>query len=108
MAKEQSLSLNPTKISGTCGRLMCCLKYEQDAYEELLSKTPKVGSVVSTPQGKGVVENVDLLKSILKVKLDKDNENVLQIFNVSEVKVIKGVHQQQDGNVDDLKHLEDH
>ena len=57
MAKEQGLSLNPTKISGTCGRLMCCLKYEQDCYEELLKVTPKVGALVDTPNGKGYVED---------------------------------------------------
>ena len=63
MAKEQSLSLNPTKISGTCGRLMCCLKYEQDCYEYLLKRTPKVEAIVRTPQGDGVVISICLLKS---------------------------------------------
>ena len=62
MAKEQGLSLNPTKISGNCGRLMCCLKYEQDCYEELLKVTPRVGALVSTPSGKGTVVSVSLLK----------------------------------------------
>ena len=63
MAKEQGLSLNPTKISGTCGRLMCCLKYEQDSYEELLKVTPKVGAIVRTADGKGVVQEVNLIHS---------------------------------------------
>lgn len=71
MAKEQSLSLNPTKISGTCGRLMCCLKYEQNCYEELLAITPKVGALVETAEGRGIVEDV-LLTGVLKVKLDKN------------------------------------
>ncbi|MEG0541435.1 MAG: stage 0 sporulation family protein, partial [Angelakisella sp.] len=71
MAKEQGLSLNPTKISGTCGRLMCCLKYEQEAYEDLLKTTPKAGAWVSTPEGKGVVNEVSLLTGVLKVHLDK-------------------------------------
>lgn len=68
MAKEQSLSLNPAKISGTCGRLMCCLKYEQDAYEELLAKTPRVGATVETPDFTGVVTEVNLLRGIVKVR----------------------------------------
>ena len=69
MAKEQSLSLNPVKISGTCGRLMCCLKYEQEAYEDLLRTTPKVGALVGTVDGKGKVVEVNLLSGLLKVRL---------------------------------------
>lgn len=71
MAKEQGLSLNPTKISGSCGRLMCCLKYEQNTYEELLKLTPRVGAIVSTPEGKGVVTEANTLSGVLKVRLDK-------------------------------------
>ncbi len=71
MAKEQSLSLNPSKISGTCGRLMCCLKYEQECYEELLKMTPKVGATVNTAEGRGIVEDSNLLTGMLKVKLEK-------------------------------------
>ena len=71
MAKEQGLSLNPTKISGSCGRLMCCLKYEQEAYEELIKLSPKVGSVVMTPEGKGVVTDSNLLTGKIKVRLEK-------------------------------------
>ena len=74
MAKEQGLSLNPTKISGTCGRLMCCLKYEQDGYEELLKVTPKVGAYVKTPVCKGYVEEINLLTGRLKVKPENDKE----------------------------------
>ena len=70
MAKTQSLSLNPTKISGTCGRLMCCLKYEQDAYEDLVKKTPKAESFVETPDGAGTVASVSLLRQQVKVRLD--------------------------------------
>ena len=107
MAKEQSLSLNPSKISGTCGRLMCCLKYEQDAYEDLLRTTPKVSAIVSTPMGQGVVVDVNFLKGSLKVKLDKDNENVLQIFHLSEIKIIKDVEIKEDeADLSVLKHLE--
>ena len=72
MAKEQGLSLNPTKISGTCGRLMCCLKYEQESYEHLLRVTPKVGALVNTREGKGVVSDVNLLTGMLKVTLDRN------------------------------------
>lgn len=71
MAKEQGLSLNPTKISGSCGRLMCCLKYEQNVYEELLKLTPKNGALVNTPEGKGTVVEANVLSGIIKVRLDK-------------------------------------
>ncbi|MCD7805283.1 MAG: stage 0 sporulation family protein [Oscillospiraceae bacterium] len=70
MAKEQGLSLNPTKISGACGRLMCCLKYEQDGYEELLKITPKVGALVNTPSGRGTVTDANLISGKITVKLD--------------------------------------
>lgn len=72
MAKEQGLSLNPTKISGSCGRLMCCLKYEQDTYEELIKMSPKVGAVVMTPEGRGVVTDSNILTGKIKVRLDKN------------------------------------
>lgn len=70
MAKTQNLSLNPTKISGTCGRLMCCLKYEQEAYEDLVKRTPKQESFVETPDGVGTVSGVNLLREQVKVRLD--------------------------------------
>lgn len=89
MAKEQGLSLNPTKISGACGRLMCCLKYEQDTYEELLKKTPRQGSLVQTPNGNGTVEYVSLLKGTLQVKIDNDKEKALHTFKTDEVKLLK-------------------
>ena len=72
MAKTQNISLNPTKISGVCGRLMCCLKYEQDAYEDLLKDTPKLESLVNTPDGVGVVNQIQLLREQVKVVLDSD------------------------------------
>lgn len=87
MAKEQGLSLNPTKISGTCGRLMCCLKYEQDSYEDLLKHTPKVGAIVRTADGRGVVEEVNLLTGKLRVKMDK-NDNVV-VVKKDDIEVIK-------------------
>lgn len=89
MAKDQGLSLNPTKISGACGRLMCCLKYEQDTYEELLSITPRQGSFVETPDGKGTVEYVNLIKGMLKVKLGDGKESTMQEFATSDVKILK-------------------
>lgn len=88
MAKEQGLSLNPSKISGTCGRLMCCLKYEQDCYEELLKVTPKVGAYVSTAKFKGYVEEVNLLTGKLKVKPEKSGDPAV-IFDKSEVTIIR-------------------
>lgn len=89
MAKEQSLSLNPTKISGTCGRLMCCLKYEQDSYEELLKITPKIGALVETSEGKGIVTDANLLTGELKVQLDKNKEAPPVSFNRRDVKLLK-------------------
>ncbi len=89
MAKEQGLSLNPTKISGTCGRLMCCLKYEQDGYEELMRTTPRVGSVVKTPEGTGTVIDVNLMTGNLNVKMDDAPEGAPKTFHKSEVKRIR-------------------
>ncbi|MDE7365491.1 MAG: stage 0 sporulation family protein [Ruminococcus sp.] len=90
MAKEQGLSLNPTKISGTCGRLMCCLKNEQPAYDALLKITPKVGAVVVTPEGdKGKVIEVNLITGKLKVKTDKSE--VPATLDRNEVKLLKDV-----------------
>ena len=81
MAKTQNLSLNPTKISGTCGRLMCCLKYEQDAYEDLLRSAPKLDSFVDTPEGRGTVVEVDLLRSRVKVRLEDPPETITVVKN---------------------------
>ena len=74
MAKLQGISLNPTKISGTCGRLMCCLKFENDAYEDLQRNSPPVGFHVDTPDGRGTVTEVALIAGTAKVKLDSDSE----------------------------------
>lgn len=89
MAKEQSLSLNPTKISGTCGRLMCCLKYEQDNYEELLKITPKIGALVETSDGRGIVTDSNLLTGALKVQLDKNRDAAPVTFKREDVKLLK-------------------
>lgn len=95
MAKEQGLSLNPTKISGTCGRLMCCLKYEQNAYEDLIRNTPKQGSAVQTPEGNGYVSDVSLLTGMLKVVLEKNN--VATPFHKDDVTVIKDSRSKGEG-----------
>ena len=107
MAKEQSLSLNPTKISGTCGRLMCCLKYEQNCYEDFLRTTPKVGAYVETEEGRGHVEEANLLTGILKIKLDK-KPDVPYSVKKEEVKVIKdGQVRISKDEIKALKNLED-
>ncbi len=88
MAKEQGLSLNPAKISGTCGRLMCCLKYEQDAYEDLTRSTPGVGSLVQTPDYKGYVTEVNLLRGTLKVRRDNEADGQPRVYSRKDVKVL--------------------
>ena len=103
MAKEQGLSLNPSKISGTCGRLMCCLKHEQSSYEELLKITPKVGAFVKTPECKGYVEEVNLITGKLKIKPEKADVPVYADRN--DVKVIKDAEIRV--NKDELKALKD-
>ncbi len=85
MAKEQNLSLNPTKISGTCGRLMCCLKYEQEAYEDLHRTTPRVGAQVETPDGPATVVEVALLSGKLKLRFENGDSFELKTFHKSEV-----------------------
>ena len=89
MAKEQGLSLNPTKISGSCGRLMCCLKYEQEAYSSLLKITPRQGALVNTPEGRGTVTEVNLLTGVLKVRLEKSPDSPPVTMKREDVKVIK-------------------
>ena len=77
MAKTQNLSLNPTKISGTCGRLMCCLNYEQEAYEDLIKTSPKAESFVDTPDGRGTVTDVNLLRQSVKVRLEQQPDTIV-------------------------------
>ena len=90
MAKEQGLSLSPVKISGTCGRLMCCLKYEQEAYTDLLKHTPKVGAIVNTPEGRGLVVENNLIAGTLKVKLNNTPEDAApKSFTVKQCKLVK-------------------
>ena len=88
MAKTQNLSLNPTKISGTCGRLMCCLKYEQEAYEDLLRNAPKQESFVDTPEGRGTVVEVDLLRSRVKVRME-DSPETISVFANADIAILR-------------------
>lgn len=89
MAKEQNLSLNPTKVSGNCGRLMCCLKYEEDVYLEKLQRLPNIGAIVKTPDGVGEVENLETLKEIIRVKF-KDGDGFLhKKYKIDDISVIK-------------------
>lgn len=90
MAKEQGLSLNPTKISGSCGRLMCCLKYEQEAYEDLNKLMPKPGALVEAPDGaKGTVEAVALLRKTVTVKFERGTASELKDYKIDELKVLR-------------------
>lgn len=90
MAKVQSMSLNPSKISGSCGRLMCCLRYEQEAYEELVKNVPKQGAFVETPAGYGNVTQVNLLRQLVKVKLDGDGDDTVKTYRAVEVATVPG------------------
>lgn len=111
MAKEQNISLNPAKISGNCGRLMCCLKYEQNVYEEKLSRLPKIGAIVETADGEGEVCGVETLKEIIKVKFKDEDEIFFKKYEAKDVKVIKDVEKEEDkldvDNPEDLKELQE-
>lgn len=107
MAKEQGLSLSPVKISGTCGRLMCCLKYEQDAYEHLLRHTPKVGALVETREGRGTVTENNLITGILKIRLDRRPDAAPLVVDRHEVKLLKDAKIQVDkSEIEALKGIE--
>ena len=111
MAKEQNLSLNTSKITGSCGRLMCCLKYEQNVYEDKMKNLPHIGSVVKTEEGEGVVENVEVLREIVRVKFkDEEGNSYYRKFNVPDVKVIKDSkkeeNQIEEVDPEELKELE--
>ena len=110
MAKEQCTSLNPSKISGNCGRLMCCLKYEQEVYEEKLKRLPKVGSLVKTPDGEGTVSGVEVLKEALKVQFKNEDITTYKNYKASDVKVIKSSNNTENTldseELENLKELE--
>jgi cell fate regulator YaaT (PSP1 superfamily) len=107
MAKEQNISLNPSKISGNCGRLMCCLKYEECVYAEKLKRLPKVGAIVKTEDGTGEVVSVETLKERIRVKF-KDNDDVFfKKYEAKDVIVIKDAQEDDDIKVSDLEDAED-
>ncbi len=113
MAKDQNLSLNTTKISGSCGRLMCCLKYEEETYEELNKKLPNVGDVISTSEGKGEVTYVFTLRQKVRAnikKKEKNGESIEQMeFDVDDIKVVKRkkVYNKEEINEEELKEILD-
>ena len=112
MAKEQNMSLNPSKISGNCGRLMCCLKYEQNVYEDKLKHLPKIGATVQTDEGEGIVDSIETLREIVKVKLKDDNgEAYFKKYNASDLKILKDaeneiVGEEESENLEELQRLE--
>lgn len=93
MAKEQNLSLNPSKISGICGRLMCCLNYEQEAYEEIRQRMPRSGSYVKTDMGKGYVVSNNLIKETVNVKINLPDEEIIESFSIKEITMLKGEYE---------------
>ena len=115
MAKEQNISLNPSKISGNCGRLMCCLKYEQNVYEEKLERLPKIGAIVETDDGVGEVVGIEVLKEIIKVKFKEDDETFFKKYSMNDIKIIKNVEKEIEENdeetseedLNELKKLEE-
>lgn len=111
MAKEQNISLNPSKISGNCGRLMCCLKYEQDVYEEKLKNMPNIGAIVKTVDGTGEVESVETLKEVVRVKFKDGDIFNYKKYNVKDIVVIKDISSEQSNSEEkeyqkELKELE--
>ncbi len=106
MAKEQNLSLSSAKISGSCGRLMCCLRFEHEVYETEYATFPKVDSIVETPAGKGVITESNFLTGKIKVKLNGDQNAPVKVFTKKDVKVV-GMVKRRDENSDDLKKLEE-
>ncbi len=108
MAKEQNLSLNPTKISGVCGRLMCCLKNEEETYEDLNRRLPNVGDYVTTDDGfKGTVHSVNVLRQLVKVIIEKDDEKEIQEYKVSQLRFKrKHKNMRMEVNDEELKKLE--
>ncbi|WP_244834320.1 stage 0 sporulation family protein [Clostridium sp. BJN0001] len=95
MAKEQNLSLNPTKISGICGRLMCCLNYEQSTYESIRKKMPRVDSIVKTPDGTGQVVSNSIVKEQVKVKITVKNEELLKEYSLKDIELVSGKYEDQ-------------
>ena len=106
MAKEQNISLNPSKISGNCGRLMCCLKYEQEVYEEKLKKLPNIGAIVKTPDGQGEVDSLETLKEVVRVKIKDGDIFKFKKYDVKDIKVIKDAVKEQEDEEEKEFHKE--
>lgn len=100
MAKEQNLSLNPTKISGICGRLMCCLNYEQETYEDIRKKMPRIGSIIKTERGQGEVVANNTIKETVKAKIRIQDEEVIEEFNIRDITLISGSYE---GTIEDAE-----
>ena len=109
MAKEQNISLNPSKISGNCGRLMCCLKYENEVYEEKIQRLPNVGAIVKTVDGEGEVDNIEILKEKLRVKFKNEDGFTYKKYNAKDIKIIKDVAKEQfdEEEIQNKKELEE-
>ena len=109
MAKEQNMSLNPSKISGNCGRLMCCLKYENEAYQEKLQHLPNIGAIVKTEDGEGEVDNIEILKEKLRVKFKNEEGYTYKKYDAKDVKIIKDVEREQldEEEIQNKKELEE-
>ena len=111
MAKEQNISLNPSKISGNCGRLMCCLKYENEVYEEKLKKLPNIGAIVKTEDGEGEVDNIEILKERIRVRFKNEEGFTYKKYDAKDVKIIKDVEKEREDeeeiqNKEELEELE--
>ena len=108
MAKEQNLSLNPTKISGICGRLMCCLKYEEDVYEELNKKLPRVGDIISTPDGTGEILTTNVLMQQVKAAVRKveNDPPTIGFYHVDEIKLIRSKKKRKQNSEGEKHHEE--
>jgi len=89
MAKNQNISLNPNKINGMCGRLLCCFKYEDDFYADMQKKMPKVNSYVTTPDGKGKVISTDFLREKVSISFEKDDSTEIKIYDLTDIQTIK-------------------
>ena len=107
MAKEQNVSLNPAKISGNCGRLMCCLKYEQDVYEDKLKRLPKIGAIVKTVDGEGVVDSIQTLKEIIRVKFKDGDESFYKKYPATDIKIIKNVESEETIDPEEKEHIKE-
>lgn len=107
MAKEQNISLNPSKISGNCGRLMCCLKYEQEVYEEKLKGLPRIGAIVKTKDGTGEVCSVETLKEVVRVKYKDGEDFFFRKYDAKDIVVIKDAAEDDSINADNAEDLEE-